>query len=253
MKITLLRHNLKVTFSYDGTEYRGFQKQKDQEKTIAGTLEKAINKVFKEAGKLTAAGRTDSGVHAVAQVVNFKVVTKIPLAKIKGLLNKFLPQDIIVSEVTKVAETFCARRSAKSRVYRYFLYQEGERIYPWIKRYHALVSADFDLVLAQEACKLLEGKHDFNAFMNQGSKATSTVKKVLRCNLVKHTDKQFMLEIEAESFLYHMVRILIANIVRVAEKKLSIAEFKEILTSRKRQKAGKMFPSNGLFLYQVHY
>ena len=164
--------NIFLEVEYLGTNYFGFQiqeKRPKNERTIQGVLEQAFKKLFKEKIRVTASGRTDRGVHAKAQVVNFKVDTRIPLANIKTALNSFLPADVRIKRIKRVPLGFHARFSAKSKIYRYLIYNHKEPSVFW-KNFSWQVAESLDLNLMQEEAKKIIGRRDFSAFAKEAKK-----------------------------------------------------------------------------------
>ncbi|HAR62680.1 MAG: tRNA pseudouridine(38-40) synthase TruA [Candidatus Margulisiibacteriota bacterium] len=254
--------NVKLIVSYDGTSYRGFQRQTRWSNTIQNVLEECITKIFEKKINVCGSGRTDAGVHAIGQVVNFSIDTKIPVIKIPELMNKRLPFDIRIVDAQQVRSAFNARIDAKRREYRYLFYK-GNCEFPGIDRFCWKLDNLFDLKIAAELCSNLMGTKDFNAFMSSGSSAATTVKTIYNCSIQKVNEfnwifskgnfQLYELTVEANAFLYNMVRIIVANIVRVATGQEDKHNFLEILESKNRKLAGKMAPANGLYLTKVTY
>ena len=242
-------NNIKLTIEYDGTNYAGWQQQQ-KEKTIQETLKKTIVSIVNEKIILHGAGRTDAGAHALGQVANFKTKSTIPTSKLVQAINFYLPKDIVVKSAKKVSKNFHSRYSAKSKIYRYSILNNNTR--STINRnfcYH--YNADLNIEKMQKASKALIGKHDFSTFKSKSSNISNirTIKKLD----VRKKGKYLLLTIEADGFLYKMVRSIVGTLLEVGKGKMTIKEFKEILISGTRSLAGTTLPAKGLCLLRVKY
>ncbi|MBN2089991.1 tRNA pseudouridine(38-40) synthase TruA [candidate division KSB1 bacterium] len=240
--------NIKLIIEYDGTNYHGWQFQPEY-KTIQSELEKALLKLTQQPVKLYCAGRTDTGVHALGNVVNFNTESKLALTIFEKGLNRFLPPDIRVMKAEEVPVDFHARYSAKYRRYRYVISTKRhaiERNFQWYCRY----PINFELI--RQASQYLIGTHDFQAF----SKADPQKPNYL-CNVRALTweqrENRLIMEITANRFLHNMVRIIVGTMVEVSRGNLKPEQIPEILASRNRRLAGKTVPPNGLILLEVGY
>lgn len=243
--------NIKLTISYDGTNYHGWQKQKNRV-TIQQTLESALEKIINKKINLTGAGRTDAGVHAIAQVANFKTDTiNIPVNKLPLTLNSILPEDIRVLSGEIVDENFHARKSAKSKTYLYVISNTPIQS-PFFARYSWHIPYKINLKKMQKAAKILRGKHDFRSFMSQGSNTKSTVRNLMKVK-IKKKDSQIIFTLKADGFLKQMVRNIIGTLVEIGTGKREPEEIIKILNAKDRTKAGICAPPNGLFLLEVNY
>jgi len=166
--------NIKLTLAYDGTNYCGWQIQPDVP-TVQGEVERALSKVLSKKVSVICAGRTDTGVHARGQVINFKTSLSFPLAQLPYALNSILPPDIRIIRACYVSDKFHARHSACYKVYRYFIYNH---VYlpPWFKNFAWLVTFPLNCDQMQEAANYLIGRHDFSSFQNQGSPCRTPVR-----------------------------------------------------------------------------
>jgi len=241
--------NIKLTLAYDGTNYHGFQIQQNAV-TIQEELEKAIETIFSQAVRVTAAGRTDAGVHALGQVVNFYVDTKIPCERIPYALNSVLPPDIVVTNAEEVAADFHARYSAKSKVYRYTV---DHAPFPRVLTRHFAYHLPYrlDLNLMQKAASTLLGQKDFRSFMASGSSVKSTVRTLFTLDLTDHDD-YLTITIEADGFLYNMVRIITGTLLEVGQGKRHY-DLTPVLEARNRNVAGWTVPAHGLVMQEVKY
>ncbi|MDP2904731.1 MAG: tRNA pseudouridine(38-40) synthase TruA, partial [Candidatus Omnitrophota bacterium] len=238
---------------YDGTAYAGWQVQnRHRGKTIQQVIEKALCKILQEKVWLNASGRTDAGVHALAQIANFKTNSEIPGLRLRAALNSLLPADISVSTVEDVHPDFHSRFSAKSKVYCYRLLN---RVYPSAlsrgRVYFCPYSLDFDLMRREAAC--LSGRHDFSAFCASGSDVKNKIRTIKHISLKKRRGSVIELEIEADGFLYNMCRNIAGTLVEIGRGKFARGAIKKILRSKDRRLAGPTAPAEGLYLVKVKY
>ena len=242
-------NNIKLVIEYDGTNYAGWQQQK-KEKTVQETLKIAIEKVVNEKITLRGAGRTDAGVHALGQVANFKTKSTIPTRKLVQAINFYLPKDIVVKSIKKVSEKFHSQYSAKSKIYRYTILNNN--IGSAINRnscYH--YNGDLNIEKMQKASKTLIGRHDFSVFKSK-SDNKNNIRTIKRLE-IKKKGKYLLFTIEADGFLYKMVRSIVGTLLGVGREKMTIKEFKRVLKSRSRPLAGATVPARGLCLLRVKY
>lgn len=241
--------NLKVTIQYNGKNYCGWQKQPDS-LGIQGTIENAIYEITKEKIKITGSGRTDAGVHALGQVANFKLESKIPTKNLPNALNAKLPKDISIIDCIEVDEEFHSRYSAKRKRYRYLIYNSSYRN-PIYKDMSYHVKYDLDLKKMCEEAKSLIGEHDFKGFMSSGSSVNDTIRTIYDITLQKQ-DNLIILEVEGNGFLYNMVRIIVGTLVDIGRGRIK-ESLKNIIDSKERGMCGHTAPAHGLFLKKVDY
>jgi tRNA pseudouridine38-40 synthase len=243
---------LKCIFSYDGTNFAGFQYQPNQ-RTIAGELEKALAKMHRgEVLRVHGSGRTDAGVHAKGQVVHFDSPHDIPADKWKKALNALLPADIYVNQVEFVPETFHARFSAKKKEYHYFVWNGKEpNIFKRHTMYHVPEELNVDLV--NEACRLLMGTHDFTTFSSAKATVKGSKVRTLYHARCERNGSELTFIFKGNGFLYNMVRILVGFLLDIGQGKRSPDEIPYLLEQKDRQFAGDTVPPQGLFLWKVHY
>ena len=242
---------LMLKIAYDGTNYHGFQRQNNA-LAVQELVEEALNKILKETINLAASGRTDTGVHALGQVVSFATNAKIPTDRIVFAMRSFLPKDIIVYEAKDVDSSFNARFSALDKTYRYKIRLSSVES-PFCRNYAWQMNKTLDLKAMQKASNLLLGKHDFSAFRTLGSTPVSPLKTMYQAKWLDKGDGKLEFVINGDGFLYHMVRNIVGCLVRVGENKISVDNFKDILESKNRAKAGAMAPACGLYLEKVNY
>lgn len=241
--------NLKITLQYNGENYCGWQRQPNSP-GIQGTVENAIYEITKEKVKVTASGRTDAGVHALGQVVNFKTETNIPASRIPDALNAKLPKDISVISCEEVDMDFHARYNACGKTYRYLIYNRPYRS-PLYKNlaYHVKYDLDWDKIRLE--AKYLIGTHDFVGFMSSGSSVKDTVRTIYDIKIEEH-EGITSIEISGNGFLYNMVRIIVGTLVDIGRGRIK-HNMEEIINSKSRSMCGHTAPAHGLFLKKVNY
>ncbi len=242
--------NIKLTIQYDGTGYSGWQSQKNS-LAIQDVIENSIAKVLKESVRITGAARTDAHVHAEGQVANFTTRTRLSTRNIKNGLNRNLPRDIVITKVENVGEDFHSRYDAKAKLYRYRLYA-GSPIPPFYRDFVTPLSCELDIETMKREAKGLLGRHDFLSFQGANSKRRNTVRNVKRLD-IKKRGRFIDLYIEADGFLYNMVRVIAGTLIDIGRGYSKRGSIKEILKSRDRSVAGSTAPAKGLTLIKVKY
>ncbi len=239
----------KLTLEYDGTRYRGWQSQKNTDRTVQGVLARAARELFGEDVALGGSGRTDAGVHALAQVAHLKAKKRLPEVEIEHGLNDRLPFDVNVLEVAPAPAGFHARHDARSRTY---LYRISRRRTAFDKRYVWWVRDRLDFSLMRRAAKLFEGRNDFSSFCENPEGQTSTIVLIEKSELLDR-DREIHYRVEASPFLWKMVRRLIGTLVEVGRGTLDLAAVEKLLTERSTAPAKWTAPPSGLFLERVRY
>jgi len=239
-----------LVLEYDGTGYYGSQRQKNVP-TIQVELEKAITKVTGEQVITMFAGRTDQGVHAQGQVAVFETKSSLTLENIARALNYYLPKDIAVKGARKVREDFDPRRDALSRKYCYYIWNEPTRS-PLRRRDTLLVRRPLEVEIMNEACKVLEGTHDFAPFASALEGRINTIRTVYRASTYREGSMVSCL-VEANAFLPHQMRMMVGSLLKVGLKLSDVAAFRKILESGKPATAGPSVPPYGLCLLKVNY
>lgn len=241
----------KAVIAYDGTGYAGWQTQPDKP-TVQGTLEAALHTLTREDQRIFCSGRTDTGVHAVGQVVHFDTALGIePWQWIRGL-NRHLPPDIRVMKVARAKPDFDARFSATGKEYRYFIWND-EVLPPHLRLYRAHVARPLNLAAMRAAAGRLEGRHDFAAFTaNPGYDRGGTVRRLFALKVSKR-GKDITLRAAGEGFLYRMVRSLAGHLIRVGLGELPPEKTQDILASGERTARVPTAAPQGLFLWRVMY
>ena len=261
--------NIRLRLAYDGTAYVGWQVQPNGP-SVQSCLETAIEKLTGTATRVTAAGRTDSGVHAVGQVANFTTNSDIPCSNILSGLQHFLPADIVVVEADEVGEEFHSNYAALGKWYRYVIHNARPR-HPFLDRYAWQYEADLDIQAMQEAARRLIGTHDFRAFETQHPNRATSVRTIRQLDVARHGqfstwslwpvrdgdpagDGPFVwIDIAADGFLYNMVRAITGTLVQVGRGRMTADELTDVLTTGTRDDAGETAPACGLYLMQVEY
>jgi tRNA pseudouridine38-40 synthase len=243
--------NILLTIEYDGTAYSGWQNQ-DNALSVQEVLEKALKRILREDISLTAAGRTDSGVHAECQAANFRTASDIPFNKLKAALNSSIPRDIRIKNISLKDRGFDAQRSAKGKIYRYRIYM-GDKPPVFMKDYVLPCQFKLDVKKMREAAALIKGKRDFSAFMGSNGCARTFVRSVKNISIKKTRNGFIDIAVEADGFLYNMVRVIAGTLFEVGRGKMPLGKIKEILRKRDRRLAGPTLPAKGLTLVKVNY
>lgn len=242
--------NIKLTIEYDGKGFNGWQKQPNK-LNIQGTIERAIEEITGEQVELNASGRTDAGVHALAQVANFKTNSKLPIEKIPLAINSRLKKSIIIKDAEEVDEKFHSRLACKQKTYRYVINNtyNGTAIY---RNLECHIPIKLDIKKMQQAIQYFIGEHDFKAFKASGTSSKSSVRTIYDATVYTENDRVFI-ELTGNGFLYNMVRIISGTLVDVGLGKIKPEDIIEIIKMGKREKAGKTMPAHGLYLVKVDY
>ncbi|MGE5558879.1 MAG: tRNA pseudouridine(38-40) synthase TruA [Bacillota bacterium] len=244
--------NIMMVVSYDGTSYSGFQKQRHTKKqTIQEVLENALAKITGHAVYVKGSGRTDAGVHALAQVVNFHTHGRIPTARIKTAVNSLLPCDIVVKEAREADRDFHARFFSTAKTY---LYQVCcAEVRPAIGyRYFMHHPGALNLAAMEQAAAYFPGEHDFSSFCASGSLAKSTVRNIYQFTLEKFGNTLYVM-VTANGFLYQMMRRMVGTLLAVGEGRIPPERIPGLLSECDRKGAGRTAPPQGLILARVYY
>lgn len=249
-----MKKRIKLTIEYKGTSYNGWQRQKNAN-SIQGLIEDALRQLVGQDIAIHGAGRTDAGVHAYAMVAHFDTDSPIPPEKYAYTLNKLLPSDIRIKQSEEVSSTFHSRYSAKFKTYLYKIWCERtpRAIY---HDTHYIINHDLDVNLMREGAKYLIGEHDFKTFMTSGSSAISTVRAITGVDIdcvQKDNGKEITINIRGNGFLYNMVRVIAAQLVKVGLKKIEPTRIKELIELKNRKYARETAPSQGLYLSHIEY
>ncbi len=242
--------NLKLEIEYDGTNYCGWQTQR-KTNSIQEIIEKALRKILQEKIRLIASGRTDAGVHARAQIANFKTKSPISLTKLQRALNGLLPQDIAISAIVEEKPDFHSRFSAKSKAYRYTILN---RSYPsaFLRNTVYLYPYTLDIKLMQKEASALLGMHNFSSFRASSKMERDSARTIKSIKITK--DKyRIYIDVEADGFLYNMVRNIVGTLLEIGRGKLAKGSLGKILSAKDRRLAGPTAPAKGLCLIKVKY
>jgi tRNA pseudouridine38-40 synthase len=250
----------KLTLSYDGTNYAGWQSQVDQP-TVQDALEAVLARVTGESIRTVASGRTDAGVHALGQVVSFQSDTHLSDEVLLRAIRAYLPADIAAKSLEPAADGFHAIRQAVRKRYRYLII-DGPKKSIFERQFAWLYPVALDVARMSQAASALEGEHDFASFASTGSDRKTTVRNVHELTLQRQTcatlfhDEEvdhLVVEIEANGFLYNMVRNIVGTLVEVGRGVQPVSWVAEVLEKRDRRAAGPTAPAHGLYLVQVNY
>lgn len=254
---------LKLTIEYDGSNYCGWQRQKNG-KSIQETIEGAVRKMTREETKLIGASRTDAGVHALAQVAHFRTGTTIPRDGFVRGLNSILPHDIRIRDAEEAPENFHAINCAAGKTYRYVIHTD--RVASALNHDRAWhVHEKLDMEAMRSASRHFIGTHDFRAFMASGSSVLSTVRTIREIRLTRRARPSgksslmpsvsagISIDITGDGFLRHMVRNIVGTLVEVGRGKIARDDVKSIIEEKKRKAAGVCAPPCGLYLMHVYY
>ncbi len=242
--------NIKLTIEYDGTNYLGWQMQPNGP-TIQSVLEQAVSTFLSVPTRVTASGRTDAGVHALGQVVNFFCDQEPDLHRLRRGLNALTPDDVSIKDVKIMADSFDARRNGRSRTYEYRILNRPSPS-PFYLNYAWHLHDSLDVQRMRNAIRCLEGEHDFSSFRASGCDAPHPTRTVYRISL-DQVGELLVFTIEATAFLRHMARNIVGTLVEVGRGLRAAQSFAELLEARDRTKAGPTAPPHGLFLMEVKY
>ncbi|MDI6731073.1 MAG: tRNA pseudouridine(38-40) synthase TruA [Candidatus Margulisbacteria bacterium] len=250
--------NIKLTIQYDGTDYCGFERQKNGP-SIQAAVEKALQKIFKTPTRIIGASRTDAGVHACCQVVSFKTKSPIPVRRIPQALNGILPPAIRVMAASLVGPKYNPRFAAKSKTYEYLIYN-GEVLNPLFNRFVWHIRPRLNIAAMKKAAKYLVGKHDFSSFCASHSNNKDPIR-VLHQLVISHSSvviwdscqlSVVSCKLKGNGFLYKMVRNIVGTLVEVGMGKRKPQDVKAIIDAKDRKKAGRTAPAQGLCLVKVN-
>jgi tRNA pseudouridine38-40 synthase len=249
--------NISLEIEYDGTNYCGWQVQNSgnlrtgHKKSIQEVIEKTLRKILQEKIHLIASGRTDAGVHAKAQVANFKTNSSIALKKLQTALNGLLAQDIAITKMEEKGIDFHSRFDAKSKLYRYTILN---RVYPssLLRNTVYFYPYPLNIKLMQEESRVLLGKHNFKSFRACDKKERDPIRTIHKIRVTKDKDLIYI-DLEADGFLYNMARNIVGTLIEIGRGKFAKGSLKKILLSGNRINAGPTAPARGLCLLEVKY
>ncbi|MCQ4924059.1 tRNA pseudouridine(38-40) synthase TruA [Tissierella carlieri] len=243
--------NFKMYLQFDGSRYAGWQRLGDDDNTIQGKLETLLRKMTSEEVNVIGCSRTDKGVHAKALVCNFFTNSDMTIDDIEKYINRYLPDDIVVYNLSEEDERFHSRYNAKSKLYRYTIdnnkYQDV-----FTRKFTSHVPEKLNIDLMQKAANELVGTFDFAAFTTMKSKKKSSIRTIMNINVSKE-NTYIYIDFEGDGFLHNMIRIITGTLVRVGKEEISPKDVKSILEAGDRSIAGPMIEAKGLCLIAVRY
>jgi tRNA pseudouridine38-40 synthase len=261
--------NIRLTLAYDGTRYIGWQIQ-PKGLSVQGTVEAALREFTGFETSLIAAGRTDAGVHALGQIVNFRTESTIPCRGFRAGLHRFFPSDILVRHADEADLSFHATHAAKRKRYRYLI-DNSRAAHPFLRNYAYEIPSPLDAPAMHAAAQVLVGKHDFRAFESHHPNTASSVRTIFEASVgrcagwlpwnadanwesVSPSPGQFVwIDVVADGFLYNMVRAITGTLIRVGQRKWDADDVRRILEGQDRRQAGGTAPACGLYLVSVDY
>ena len=253
--------NYKIILEYDGTKYNGWQKQGNTDNTIQGKLEATLSRYFNQEIEIHGSGRTDAGVHALGQVANFKIDTKlldnnIDLNNLSLMdnLNNYFPEDIRILSLSEVDVRFHARLNAKKKTYRYSIcLSPKEPVFN--RRYCMLVSKSLDMGLMKQASLTLIGTHDLKGFSDSKTKKSTirTIESITFNEETINNDNYLHIDYTGDGFLYHTIRLITGVLLSIGLHKSNVSIVEQILSTNNRKQVPFMAPAKGLSLIKVEY
>ena len=243
--------NIKLNLEYDGSRYRGWQKQSDSSDTVQGRLETLLGRMTGEEVQLIGCGRTDAGVHAIDYTANFHTDTDMSLRDIESYMDRYLPEDIKLKAVKDSSQRFHARYNILSKTYLYKI-DNSPHGSVFSRRYVQHIKERLDVQKMRECAEVLTGVHDFQSFTTLKSKTKSTVRTINYLTIISE-DEMIDIEINGNGFLWNMVRIIIGTLIEAGKGNLSREDVEHILNEKKRAFAGPLSPAKALYLKSVEY
>ena len=247
----MAERNIKIVLAYDGTDFLGWQLQKSG-RTVQGVMQDGLERMHGHPVHVLAAGRTDSGVHATGQVANFhSTIDSIASARFRDAVNAYLPRDVRVLDSEEVSPLFHARKSARLRVYRYYI-ARGPVLLPHLRNYRHWLKRELDIRRLNEMAAALVGQHDFTCFSAEGDANFSKVRRI-DVSAFHVEGNTLVYTVAASSFLWKMVRTIVGTFLMLEEQGLGARELRVIMDAGRRSNAGGTAPAHGLFLERVVY
>ncbi len=246
--------HFKLTLAYDGSNFSGWQTQPDR-RTVQDAVETAWRKITGEVVRVTAASRTDAGVHALGQVVGIETDTHLTADDLFGAVNAHLPEDVVLCSIEPASAGFHATHDSVGKRYRYQIHNDRQR--PLLDRHYVWqIPQPLDVATMHDAAQALVGTHDFASFQSAGSPRESTVRTISAVEVEQGRGlppSRICIEVEGDGFLYNMVRIVVGVLVDVGVGRRPPESIAEILAARDRRVAGQTAPAQGLMLLHVRY
>lgn len=241
---------VKLEVAYDGTNYFGWQIQ-PEDITIEAVLNQTITKFLGEEIRVIGASRTDSGVHALANVAVFDTNSHIPAERMARALNSRLPEDIVIQSSREVSMDFHPRYQDTRKTYEYVFYN-AEYDNPVTSRHHHFVYMPLDVEKMNQAAKLFEGKHCFISFCSKGSQAVTYNREIYQCHVVQN-GRYITMRVKGNGFLYNMVRLMAGTLLEIGRGKRDPEWVNELLSEPKKVRTGPKLPAKGLTLIEIEY
>lgn len=240
-----------MIIQYDGTRYKGWQKQTKNVNTVQGKLEDILGRMTGEDVQLVGCGRTDAGVHALNYTANFHTNSNMSIDEMQNYLNDSLPDDIALLSIKNASERFHARYNILSKTYMYRI-NNGPSKNVFQRKYMHNIDEKLDIEKMRLCSRVLIGTHDFQSFTTLKSKTKSTVRTINYIN-IEEKDGTIEIEVNSNGFLWNMVRIILGTLIEAGKGKLSADDVESIINAKKRAEAGPMAPPKALFLKDVEY
>jgi len=242
----------RFTLEYDGTDFGGWQRQREPRRTVQGSLEAALSRLVRQEVRVTGAGRTDAGAHALAQVATAHVETSLEPENLQRALNAGLPDDLRIVACAEAAPGFHPRRDALGKHYRYRVWNHREAA-PLLRRVTHHVPYPLALPPMREAASHWLGSHDFKSFETAGSAPESTVRTLQSLDITGEISGELRFDVSGNGFLRRMVRNLVGTLIEIGAGRREAADAKLVLAARDRRSAGVAAPAKGLVLVSVDY
>lgn len=243
--------NYKLTLCYDGTKYKGWQKQGNTDNTIQAKLEALLSRLLGSPVEVSGSGRTDAGVHAYCQVCSFRADTEMSAEDILSALRRYLPEDIGAMSLTKAAPDFHARLSCREKSYLYRIWN-SDLPNVFSRRYTYTFPDALNISEMRRAAALMLGRHDFTSFCANKHMKKSAVRELRSIEIYRH-EEELRILLTGDGFLYNMVRIIVGTLIEVGMGAKSADSIPDILRAKDRSQAGFTAPAQGLALYEVKY
>ncbi|MFF2877589.1 tRNA pseudouridine(38-40) synthase TruA [Gottfriedia sp. NPDC057991] len=244
-------NNYKLVIQYDGGRYKGWQRLGNGENTIQGKIENVISEMVGREIEIIGSSRTDAGVHAFEQVANFKIKENMPEIEIKTYLNRYLPKDISIKEVSIESDRFHSRYNTSAKTYIYKIWNE-EYTNPFMRKYSMHVEEKLDLKKMKTAAEYFLGEHDFTAFSNAKSKKKSMVREIYSIDFEKK-DGFIQIRISGNGFLYNMVRKIVGTLIEVGAGRLHTENIPKIIEFKDRAQVSNLADPGGLYLERIEF
>ncbi len=243
--------NIRLLLQYEGTRYQGWQRQQSTENTIQGKLEALLGRMCGEPVEVQGSGRTDAGVHALGQVANFHTQSDMPVEEMLAYINRYLPEDIAVTEAAEAPPRFHSRLNARGKHYEYRIIN-SEIPDVFRRRYALEVPKPLDVDAMERAAGMLLGEHDFKSFTSAKKSRKSTVRRIDEISVAREGDV-LCFSFKGNGFLHHMIRILMGTLLEVGMGERSPESMRELIAAGDRAQAGPLLPAKGLVLVEVYF